>query len=159
MTSVKDMLALYKEERELIAGGPLDDFPSWSIWRTQYLKDYEMLHVHSTDNSDIDVLNLDDYSDEDDDDDAVESRPQATTPVQPKVQPKVVKRNLSQPSTQSLVKKSKKQLATDAYRKMMVDDTHPSRADVINVYVTELGMSKAGASTYHNSIKQSIPTT
>lgn len=43
---------------------------------------------------------------------------------------------------------SKKDLALELYKQMMDNSIHPSRKDVIDRFVAELGMTPAGASTY-----------
>ena len=52
--------------------------------------------------------------------------------------------------------KNRKEHAVAVYKSLMIDGEHPARKDVITAFVEEIGMSKAGASTYHYNVKKEI---
>jgi hypothetical protein len=46
--------------------------------------------------------------------------------------------------------------AIELYKSLMVNGEHPKRKDVIDKFVTVIGMTPAGASTYQNTVKNLI---
>jgi hypothetical protein len=51
---------------------------------------------------------------------------------------------------------SKMNRAIELYKSMMVNGVHPKRKDVIDQFVSVIGMTPAGASTYQNTIKSQV---
>jgi hypothetical protein len=56
----------------------------------------------------------------------------------------------------SEVKQTKMSLATDLYTKLLKDDPHIPRKDIIEEFVNQCGLTPAGAATYYNTIKKRI---
>lgn len=54
------------------------------------------------------------------------------------------------------VKQTKMDLATDLYTKLLKDDPHIPRKDIIKEFVNQCGLTPAGAATYYNTIKKRI---
>ncbi len=54
------------------------------------------------------------------------------------------------------VKQTKMDLATDLYKKLLKDDPHTPRKDIIEEFVSQCGLTPAGAATYYNTIKKRI---
>ena len=87
------------------------------------------------------------------------SRPQGWSTELPKATKKPVKTSHTKPDTKttttiSVKSGSKKEKALDIYKQMMDNNTHPIRSEVIQVFMNDLDMTKAGASTYHSMAKK-----
>ena len=50
----------------------------------------------------------------------------------------------------------KTDIALQIYKSMMINGEHPARKDVIERFINEVGLSKAGASTYQHNIKTKL---
>lgn len=141
-----ELLALYKQEKDVM-DLPSDPFPPFSEWKAEYMIEFIESHRDSK------MVSVEEAVDETEKElDNNENPVQQVVPVVKQTPPKAVKKTpkASKPSPT----KSKKDLAIDVYKSMMVKGAHPSRKDVIARFMSDVGLSAAGANTYHHSIKQ-----
>jgi len=85
------------------------------------------------------------------------SRPQDWSVVLPKSTKKPVKTTHTKPTVKPMATAkvgSKKEKALDLYTLMMDNGSHPQRKDVIESFMANLDMTKAGASTYQAMCKK-----
>ncbi len=131
-----ELYNMYQDEKAIIE--TLDDpFPSFKQWQDNWNKDYittdDRTNKEQYDSSFSDLI--------------LEDVPTKKVEVKTPTKPKVKKKAKSG---------SKAEKALDIYKSMMDGDTHPIRKDVIQKFIDDLDMSKAGASTYHYNTKAKI---
>ena len=139
MLNNQTLLELYKTEKEAM-DDVFNPFPSFAEWKQEYKNDPDHIHFTSEPNEETKVT--------------TKSTKKETKKSPKKTNTKETKKTT--PSTKKETKVSKADIARKIYQEMMDGNNHPVRKDVIARFMSEAGLSKAGAATYHYNIKKSM---
>lgn len=155
-----ELLNLYKLEKEAM-DLPSDPFPSFKEWRDEYMIEFIDSHVDSK-MVDVETAVAETEKELDEEKDSIEQQTPVLNPRACRYQssksvttkPKVKPTTKTKTPKKAPANQSKKEMAITIYKSMMVGKKHPERKDVIARFIKDIGMSSAGASTYHHTIKQ-----
>lgn len=144
-----DLLNLYKEEKTLVIGRPevrtgLEEFPSFAEWKEEYIREYN--ETHET----VDINEADARAEA-----AIEEAEKAIDQFEELTKEDVVNEAIVQNIKPVKQAGSKTELAREIFEQMypQVLAGTLKRKDVIQSFISDAGLTSAGASTYYQKFK------
>lgn len=154
MLNNTELMNLYKAEKSAL-DFPSDPFPKFKEWKEKYMEENKGLFV--TTSADQAIKEADQIVEEAEKELSVKVNKKEKAPKVIKISvPKVEKKSTEITINNNDGKTKKTDLAKSIYKEMMDQNngSHPKRGDVIKRFMSECGLSNAGASTYQYNMKK-----